>query len=215
MSGDWSPFWSITSGAALAPADLPLGMYPLGSPEEWADLPDVAAVVPVLPVFVVLDWALTAVWLAWVLPLPMIRNRKTVDPRNKNSTPVYQLETAMGAAIECFDGSLAIEVPRSRFAPVKTTGDLLALRSDAYDVLDNGQVLLAASRQGQPPVISLSDDYKLVDSLDELGVPGLLRCQSLKVEGRVHFEPGVVVEGDVSFVNHGPETRVVAAGAYS
>lgn len=150
-----------------------------------------------------------------VLPLPMIRNRKTVDPRDKNSTTVYQLETAMGAAIECFDGSLAIEVPRSRFAPVKSTGDLLALRSDAYDVLDNGQVRLAASRAGQPPVISLSDDYKLVDSLDELGVPGLLGCRSLTVEGRVHFEPGVVVVGDVCFVNHGPETRVITPGHYA
>jgi UTP--glucose-1-phosphate uridylyltransferase len=150
-----------------------------------------------------------------VLPLPMIRNRKTVDPRDKNSTTVYQLETAMGAAIECFDGSLAIEVPRSRFAPVKSTGDLLALRSDAYDVLDDGRVRLAASRAGQPPVISLSDDYKLVDSLDELGVPGLLGCRSLTVDGRVHFEPGVVVVGDVSFVNQGPETRVITPGNYA
>ena len=55
-----------------------------------------------------------------VLPLPVIQNAKTADPRNKESTPVWQLETAMGAAIECFGGALAIEVPRSRFAPVKT-----------------------------------------------------------------------------------------------
>ena len=72
-----------------------------------------------------------------VLPLPMIRNNKTVDPRDKKSTAVIQLEIAMGAAIECFAGSAAIDVPRSRFAPVKTTGDLLALRSDAYEVLPN------------------------------------------------------------------------------
>jgi UTP--glucose-1-phosphate uridylyltransferase len=150
-----------------------------------------------------------------VLPLPMIRNRKTVDPRDKNSTPVFPLETAMGAAIECFDGSLAIEVPRSRFAPVKSTGDLLALRSDAYEVLENGQVRLAPSREGQPPVISLSDEYKLVDSLDDLGVPGMLGCRSLTVDGRVYFESGVVVEGDVCFVNHGAETRVIAPGTYT
>ena len=106
-----------------------------------------------------------------VLPLPMIRNNKTVDPRDKKSTAVIQLEIAMGAAIECFEGSAAIDVPRSRFAPVKTTGDLLALRSDAYEVLENGQVRLAASRQGMPPVISLSDEYKLVDSIEDLGVP--------------------------------------------
>jgi len=147
-----------------------------------------------------------------VLPLPMILNRKTVDPRDKNSPAVYQLETAMGAAIECFAGAMAIEVPRSRFAPVKTTGDLLALRSDAYDVLENGQVRLAACRAGQPPVITLSDHYRLVDSLDELGVPSLVGCRSLTVQGRIHFEPGVVIEGDVSLVNHAAETRVIPAG---
>ena len=112
---------------------------------------------------------------AGVLPLPMIRNNKTVDPRDKKSLPVVQLEIAMGAAIECFDGAMAIEVPRSRFAPVKTTGDLLALRSDAYEVLADGQVRLAASRNGVPPNIVLSDEYKLVDQLTPLGIPGLLK----------------------------------------
>ena len=67
-----------------------------------------------------------------ILGLPMIVNRKTVDPRDSASTPVYQLETAMGSAIGVFPGARAIRVPRSRFAPVKTTDDLLAVRSDAY-----------------------------------------------------------------------------------
>lgn len=133
-----------------------------------------------------------------VLPLPMIRNRKTVDPRDKHSPAVVQLEVAMGAAIECFEGSAAIEVPRSRFAPVKTTGDLLALRSDAYEILPDGQVRLHAERVGEPPFISLGDSYKLVDQLEELGIPGLLRCKSLEVSGRVKFEPGVNLVGTVA-----------------
>lgn len=149
-----------------------------------------------------------------VLPLPMIRNTKTVDPRDKKSTPVIQMETAMGAAIECFEGSAAIDVPRSRFAPVKTTGDLLALRSDAYEVLENGQVRLHPSRQGRPPVIALSDEYKLVDSIENLGVPGLLGCQSLKVAGPVRFAPDVVIEGDVGISNASPETKTVPPGTY-
>ncbi|HEY8961064.1 MAG TPA: UTP--glucose-1-phosphate uridylyltransferase [Luteolibacter sp.] len=132
-----------------------------------------------------------------VLPLPMIRNRKTVDPRDKNSPAVIQLEVAMGAAIECFEGSSAIDVPRSRFAPVKTTGDLFALRSDAYEVLSNGQVRLMPERGGEPPLVTLGDSYKLVDQLEELGVPGLLRCRSLTVDGRVHFSEGVELAGDV------------------
>ncbi|MCF7675020.1 MAG: UTP--glucose-1-phosphate uridylyltransferase [Akkermansiaceae bacterium] len=149
-----------------------------------------------------------------VLPLPMIRNRKTVDPRDKHSTAVIQLETAMGAAIECFAGATAIEVPRSRFAPVKSTSDLLGLRSDAYEVLPDGQVLLHPERRGQPPVITLSDDYKLVDQLTPLGVPGLLKCLSLEVSGPVHFAPGVVLEGEVAVRNIGTTPREVAPGVY-
>jgi UDP-N-acetylglucosamine pyrophosphorylase len=149
-----------------------------------------------------------------VLPLPMIRNNKTVDPRDKKSTPVVQLEIAMGAAIECFEGSTAIDVPRSRFAPVKTTGDLLALRSDAYEVLENGQVRLAAKRKGVPPVISLSDEYKLVDQIEGLGVPSLIDCDSLTVKGPLKFAPGVVVRGHVTFENSTSETKTVIPGNY-
>ena len=149
-----------------------------------------------------------------VLPLPMIRNPKTIDPRNPQSTPVIQLEIAMGAAIECFAGSSAIEVPRSRFAPVKTTGDLLALRSDAYEVLANGQVQLNPARHGTPPVIFLSDVYQRVDALQALGVPGLLGCRSLRVSGPLRFAPGVVIQGEVQLTNSGDQTRVLAAGTY-
>ena len=149
-----------------------------------------------------------------VLPLPMIRNYKTVDPRDKKSPAVIQLESAMGAAIECFAGSAAIEVPRTRFAPVKTTGDLLALRSDAYRILENGQVRLHASRHGEPPIIHLSDAYKLVDSLENLGVPGLLGCRSLRVTGPLRFAPGVVLEGDMEITIGGTETAVLPPGTY-
>ena len=142
-----------------------------------------------------------------VLPLPMIRNLKTVDPRDKSSTPVIQLETAMGAAIECFPGARAIEVPRSRFAPVKTSGDLFALRSDAYEVGADGRVQLIAERAGKPPVVKLDDRYKFVDSLESLGVPSLSKCDSLTVTGEVRFEDGAVVEGDAVF--DGSENPIV------
>ena len=42
-----------------------------------------------------------------VLPLPVIRNKKTVDPTDASSAPVIQLETAMGAAISLFDGAIS------------------------------------------------------------------------------------------------------------
>ena len=105
-------------------------------------------------------------------------------------------------------------MPRSRFAPVKTTGDLLALRSDAYAILENGQVRLAAERGGVPPDIVLSDDYKLVDQLDPLGVPSLIKCGTLKISGPVHFAEGVVIEGDVAVSNPAPTRKTVEGGIY-
>ena len=83
--------------------------------------------------------------------LPLIVNRKTVDPTDPSSPEVIQTETAMGAAIGVFDGARALCVPRSRFVPVKTTDDLLALRSDVYRLLGDGRVEGVA----EPPYIAL------------------------------------------------------------
>lgn len=152
---------------------------------------------------------------AGVLPLPMIKNKKTVDPRDASSPAVFQLEIAMGSAIECFEGALALEVPRSRFAPVKTSADLLALRSDAYEVLEDGTVRLREERRGVPPDIRLSSEYKLVDALEPLGVPSLIKCDSLEVEGLIGFEEGVVIEGDVAFRNANAERKMISGGVYS
>ncbi|MGJ8724505.1 MAG: UTP--glucose-1-phosphate uridylyltransferase [Roseibacillus sp.] len=139
-----------------------------------------------------------------VLPLPVIQNSKTVDPRDKESTPVWQLETAMGAAIECFDGAMAVEVPRSRFAPVKTTADLFSLRSDAYEKRPDGSVGLVPSRAGKPPVVKLSGEYKLVDSLELLGtVPSLIEADSLAISGQVTFAKGVNIKGQAEFNDSG------------
>jgi UTP--glucose-1-phosphate uridylyltransferase len=139
---------------------------------------------------------------AGVIDLPMIVNRKTVDPGNKESTPVIQLETAMGAAIGVFEGAAALRVPRSRFVPVKTTDDLLSLRSDAYVIGEGQAVHLAPERQGVPPFVDLdSDYYKLVADFDARfpkGAPSLVDCEALHVRGDVTFGGGVVVRGDVT-----------------
>ena len=79
-----------------------------------------------------------------VLGLPLIRNSKTLDPSDKSSPEVFQIETAMGAALGVMEGARALRVPRDRFTPVKTTNDLLALRSDAYEVDEDGRVVLVA-----------------------------------------------------------------------
>jgi len=140
-----------------------------------------------------------------VLGLPMIVNRKTVDPGDSASRPVIQLETAMGAAIDVFDGAQAIRVPRERFAPVKTTNDLLALRSDAYVLHDDGRIAIAAARAdagaGAPLVDLDPKHFKLVRDFDArfaAGPPSLVDCERLAVRGDVSFGTDVVVRGVVS-----------------
>ena len=149
-----------------------------------------------------------------VMPLPIITNKKTLDPRDTDSPQVYQLETAMGAAIDCFKGAAAVCVPRRRFAPVKTTADLISLRSDAYEILDNGRVMLIPERNGVPPVVKLSKDYKFVDQMEELGIPSLKEARSLTIEGHVKLEDGVVIRGDVFIQNEQDSVFVVPSGLY-
>jgi UTP--glucose-1-phosphate uridylyltransferase len=136
-----------------------------------------------------------------VLGLPLIVNRKTVDPGDKSTPEVFQLETAMGAAIGVFDGARPVRVPRRRFSPVKTTEDLLALRSDAYVLADDARVVLADARDGTPPVVDLDDDYdkKLADFDERFpgGAPSLVDCERIAVEGDVRFGRGVVARGRV------------------
>jgi UTP--glucose-1-phosphate uridylyltransferase len=151
------------------------------------------------------------------LPLPLIRNEKTIDPRDKSAPKAFQLETAMGAAIECFDGARAIEVQRNRFSPVKTTADLLAVRSDAYELDTEFRLVLRAERNGVPPEVKLSEYYQLVDQFESLvavGVPSLVRCNSLIIEGKMEFEAGVEIVGDVKFVARGEGKKRIRSGTY-
>lgn len=134
-----------------------------------------------------------------VLPLPVIRNVKTVDPRDASTPEVYQLETAMGAAIQCFPGARAVCVPRSRFFPVKTCSDLLLLRSDAVEINEAGLMSLAPECNGVAPIVQLNSKlYKLVDSLESLGVPSLKHVTKLTVTGSHQFAPGEPLSGEVT-----------------
>ncbi|MCG7426606.1 UTP--glucose-1-phosphate uridylyltransferase [Helcobacillus sp. ACRRO] len=131
-----------------------------------------------------------------VMGLPLIRNEKTVDPGDKSSTPVYQIESAMGAAIEVFEGATAIVVDRARFLPVKATSDLLLIRSDAYSLTDD---LALRKAVDTVPLVTLSDDYKLIGDFDARfphGVPSMKEASRLTVEGDWTFGADVVVRGE-------------------
>ena len=131
-----------------------------------------------------------------ILGLAMIKNTKNVDPSDPSSPEVIQIETAMGAAIEVFEGAKTIEVGRDRFVPVKTTNDLLVLRSDCYRLSD-GSVL-----EQQPdavPFVDLdSSHYKLISGFDTRfpeGVPSMRQATSLVVHGDWTFGKDVTVVG--------------------
>ena len=137
-----------------------------------------------------------------ILGLPLIRNVKHLDPNDPRTPEVIQIETAMGAAIEVFAGALTIEVGRDRFVPVKTTDDLLVLRSDVYDL---GKDFVLDQASDDVPLVTLDDDfYKRVSDFDKRfpeGAPSLREASSLSVEGDWTFGPGVKVVGDVALTS--------------
>lgn len=134
-----------------------------------------------------------------ILGLPLIRNVKTVDPADPTSPEVVQIETAMGAAIEVFEGARTIEVGRDRFVPVKTTNDLLVLRSDVYDL---GEDFVLDQASDAIPFVDLDADYyKLVGEFDKRfpeGAPSLREATSVRINGDFTFGRGVRLTGDVA-----------------
>lgn len=149
------------------------------------------------------------------LELPLIINKKTVDPRDSNSTPVYQLETAMGCAISSFENASAVIVPRDRFRPVKTTSDLALLRSDVYR-LNNNDIIERTDKNRKLPFVLLdSKYYKNIDDMEKRfpnGIPSLKKCTSLKVLGDVIISDKVELFGDVSIVNKTEKQVTIPAG---
>ena len=152
--------------------------------------------------------------------LPMILNRKTLDPRDEGSPPVYQIETAMGSAIALFQDATAVIVPRTRFLPVKTCNDLLALRSDMFVYSREKGLTINPMRQaaGRPDTIRIKLDpkyYKKIDDLDKRfgsNIPSLVDCGALTIKGDVRFEENVTIKGSVIIKNQQKTPAVVKAG---
>ncbi|WP_256793551.1 gephyrin-like molybdotransferase Glp [Terrabacter sp. Ter38] len=133
-----------------------------------------------------------------VLGLPIIVNHKNVDPADPSSPEVIQMESAMGTAIEVFEGSEAILVPRTRFRPVKTTNDLLVIRSDFF-TLDKGYHVVATV-DAPEPYVDLDSAYRFVSGFEQRfpkGVPSMRDCTSLRVIGDPVFGRNVRCVGEV------------------
>ena len=142
-----------------------------------------------------------------VLDLPLIRNDKTVDPTDPTSTPVVQIESAMGAAIEVFDGAVVLEVDRSRFLPVKTTNDLLVLRSDVYRLTDDQRLVATVDA----PYVDLDPaHFRTIGAFDQRlpTAPSLAGATSLRVRGDWTFGRDVAIVGDAVLTDGGAPSTV-------
>ena len=96
---------------------------------------------------------------------------------------------------------------------MKTTDDLLVVRSDAYELTSDGH--LRPALDGPGPVVTLDKDYfKLLSDFEQrfpAGAPSLRRCRRFEVEGDVTFGAGVKVVGDarVAGPRHVPDGEVL------
>ena len=155
-----------------------------------------------------------------MIHLPLILNPKTLDPRDKTSPPVSQIESAMGAAISLFEGATAVNVPRTRFYPVKTCNDLLAVRSDCFIYAEDDSLRINPIRikNDKPWVTKVKldpDYYTKIDDLDQrfaAGAPSLVECDELTIEGDVCFEKNVTIKGSVNIKNRQESQAVIKAG---
>ncbi len=149
--------------------------------------------------------------------LPMIRNPKTLDPRDENSPKVFQIETAMGAAISLFENSAVVKVSPSRFLPVKKCNDLLSIRSDRYIFSKENNLVLNPKTKSTDIRIDLDPKYYgKIDLFDERfssGTPSLVDCESLTIKGDVRFESDVAVQGGVVIENNGKTQAVIKRGS--
>jgi len=144
------------------------------------------------------------------LDMEIIVNPKTLD----NGLNVYQLETAVGAAMKCFENAMGINVPRSRFLPVKKTSDLLLVMSNLYS-LNHGALVMSPKRMfPSTPLVKLGDNHfkKVQAFLSRFGsIPDMLELDHLTVSGDVTFGRGVSLRGTVIIIaNHGDRIDIPA-----
>ena len=148
--------------------------------------------------------------------LPLILNPKTLDPRDESSPKVFQIETAMGAAISVFDGATAVIVPKSRLIPVKTTNDLLAVRSDCYLLSDDKGLVLNPDRRLDRLKINLDPRFygkiDLFNKRFQHGVPSLVDCESITITGDVYFEENITLKGIVKIKNRQNVAAIIREG---
>lgn len=144
-----------------------------------------------------------------IINLPMICNRKHLNPLELNSPTVFQLESAMGSIISLFKKSAVLRVPRTRFLPVKTINDLLLLQSDFFSLTPDFNLTAVRSNPSSFPTVFLDPDFyrtvAMVSHRFPQGIPSMYNCTSFSVKGNVFFGNNISLTGAVSIDTSGPE----------
>ncbi len=150
------------------------------------------------------------------LLMPPVITRKPLNVHNATSPAVLNFESALGSAISLFERSVALRVPRTRFAPVKNCDDLLLIWSDYYILSQDYQLRINPSRQLPPISIALDPAYySLIDLLHArfpVGAPSLVDCESFSVNGDIKFGRRVIVQGTASLSNTRPVQAIIGDG---
>ena len=137
-----------------------------------------------------------------MLCMEIITNNTQIN----NGDKIIELSTAIGAAVKCFNHSIGVNVPRSRFLPVKTCSDLLLVMSNLYN-MSNGTLLMSSQRQfSTTPFVKLGNYFKKVKEFLKRfdGIPDIIDLDHLTVAGDVTFGRGIVLRGTVIIIaNHG------------
>jgi UTP--glucose-1-phosphate uridylyltransferase len=85
-----------------------------------------------------------------------------INPKSVDGKAVLQLEIAAGAAIQYFLNARGVNVPRSRFLPVKSTSDLFVVQSNLYS-LTRGELVMNPQRVFPTvPLVKLGDHFRKV-----------------------------------------------------
>lgn len=134
------------------------------------------------------------------LSMEIIPNNKTISFKS-HDVDVLQLETAVGAAIRHFSNAHGVNVPRRRFLPVKTSSDLMLVKSDLYS-MNRGQLELSPLRFGGAPLIKLGGHYKKVSDFQKRipYIPKIVELDHLTITGNVSLGKNVTLKGTVIIV---------------
>jgi len=136
-----------------------------------------------------------------------------INPKVALGKDVIQIETASGSAIEYFQNARGVNVPRSRFLPVKNTSDLFLLQSDCYSMKDGNLVMNPKRFPPTVPLVNLGPNFKKVSDFQSrfASIPSIVELDQLTVSGDVNFGGSITLKGTVIIVaNHGARIDIPA-----